>query len=179
MIQGVEAAITLLFESGEAASEEMVKTNCGALGPLALGKSLTTHPVAWSFKSFLRKEFKQYIPYRKSCQYYLRNARLLLDCRTDFPSLTRQFFVRLEDLSISISACQLSLKIIDTMIRVGGNFLQESSRQRYHLQATVWFPKPLWKPTYASTKYWRKIQMQCTAVSASSSAVMALLILTR
>lgn len=40
LLQGVEAAITLLFESGEAASEEMVKTNCGALGPLALGSLL-------------------------------------------------------------------------------------------------------------------------------------------
>lgn len=38
MWQGVEAAITLLFEFGEAATEEMVKTNCGVLGPLALGK---------------------------------------------------------------------------------------------------------------------------------------------
>ncbi len=41
MLQEVEAAISLLFETGEAATDEMVQSNCGALGPLALGTPST------------------------------------------------------------------------------------------------------------------------------------------
>lgn len=36
-LQKVESAISLLFEAGEGANEEMLKPNCGYLGPLALG----------------------------------------------------------------------------------------------------------------------------------------------
>ena len=36
-IQEVEAAISLLYEAGEGANEEMIKPGCGYLGQLALG----------------------------------------------------------------------------------------------------------------------------------------------
>ena len=36
-MQEVEAAISLLYEAGEGANEEMIKPGCGYLGQLALG----------------------------------------------------------------------------------------------------------------------------------------------
>ena len=50
MVQEVEAAISLLFETGEAATEEMTQSNCGALGPLALGAFSLIIPVPNSFQ---------------------------------------------------------------------------------------------------------------------------------
>ena len=55
-LQEVEAAVSLLYEAGEGANEEMIKPGCGFLGQLVLGKKhfqFKTHILGYnSIKTF-------------------------------------------------------------------------------------------------------------------------------